>query len=283
VSGPDADLAESAWALLTALAEMEESDQPALGRARLGQALFEHGDLALAGQQFQAAVDLEPSYAAGHAYLGYTFSLLGEAELAVQHLEQSVVLDPEYPLPYYFLGMHYARQGWWITARDVLTEAHDLDPSNPAICAAVAETYIRAQDPLYAVAERWLHVAVSNAPEDVRFHLLLAHFYVDYVIDPRVRGVAVAQVAVDLAPENSEAHETLGWAYYLSSSADLALEPLARARALAPQEPRIYFRLGEVYRALGRRKDAIESYQRAVDLDWNGPIGKKASLALQGR
>ncbi|MBN1581613.1 MAG: tetratricopeptide repeat protein [Anaerolineae bacterium] len=281
VSGPDLTLTEKAGVLLAALYRLKQGDEPALARAKLGQALFEYGDLAPARQQFQSAVDIEPAYVDGHAYLGYVLSLIGEDEPAVRHLKRAISLEPTYPLPYYFLGMHYARQGWWITARDILVQAHDLDPSNPAVCAAVAETYIRSQDPSYGVAERWLHVAVDNAPQDVRFHLLLAHFYVDYGIDPGNLGVTVARVAIDLAPENGEAHETLGWAYYLAGNADLALKSLVQARQLEPLEPRIHYRLGEVYRALGRQEEAIASYQRAIDLDWNGSVGKKAHWALE--
>jgi tetratricopeptide (TPR) repeat protein len=279
--GPGPVLAANAQELLAALAGLKQGIDPALAMAKLGQALFEAGDLVLARQQFQRAVDLEPAYVDGHAYLGYVLSLLGEAELAAQHLTRAIELEPTYPLPYYFQGMHYAHRGWWITARDVLVQAHDLDPTNPAICVAVAETYLQAQDPLYAAAERWLHAAVDNAPDDMRFHLLLAHFYVDYGIDPGLRGIAAAQMAVNLAPESSEAYETLGWAYHLSGKPDLALEPLLRAQALAPSEPRIDYRLGQVYDALGQRKPAVAYYQRAMDLDWDGTIGTKALRALE--
>ncbi len=277
VSGPDGALGARAQAFVVAL--RGQDDEPALFRAKLGQVLFERGDLVLAQRQFRDAVELEPAYVDAHAYLGYVSSLLGDTDAALDHLERAIALEPAWPLPYYFLGMHYARQGWWITARDVLVQAHDLAPANPAICAAVAETYLQAQNSYYAAAESWLHAAVDNAPDDVRFHLLLARFYVDYGIDPGVRGVAVAQVAVDLAPENSAAHETLGWALYLAGNPDLALEPLRRAQQLAPDEPRIAYRLGEVYRALGQSQKAVRFYQQAIDLDWYGVVGDKARRA----
>jgi len=243
--------------------------------------LMRHGDLSLARKQFETAVSIEPEYVDGHAYLGHVLSLLGETELAIQHLERATALEPGYVLPRYFLGMHYVRQGWFVTARTVLEEAHDLDPSNPAICAAVADTHIRGKGPHYAVAERWLHAAVDNAPDDVRFHLLLAHFYVDYAVDPAVRGLAVAKYAVSLAPQNSEAQETLGWAHHLAANPDQALKALNTARELTPDEPRIYYRLGEVYRAVGQQNMARQLYQQAIDLDWNGPIGAKARRAMQ--
>jgi tetratricopeptide (TPR) repeat protein len=283
--GPDQELAAAAGRLVAVLGGLERAaggtaDERALAQARLGEALLRYGDLALARRAFETAVELSPEYVDGHAYLGHVLSLSGESAAAVQHLERAIALEPAYPLPHYFLGMHYARRGWWLTARDILVQAHDLDPENPAICVAVGETYLRAERADYAVAERWLRVAVDLAPDDVRFHLVLAHFYVDALVDPAVRGIAVAQVAVQMAPENPEAQETLGWAYYLAGQPDLALDPLRRAWELAPEEARILYRLGEVYRALGQPALAQRFYQAAVDRDWNGPIGERARRAM---
>jgi Flp pilus assembly protein TadD len=221
-----------------------------------------------------------PAYADGHAYLGHVSSLLGEQDRAERYLTQAIALAPDHPLPRYFLGMHYLRRGWTFTGRDVLLQAYELDPENPAICAAVADTYLREDPPFYGAAERWLMAAVSNAPEDVRFQLLLAHLYVDYNIDPGVRGVITALQAIRLAPESSEALETLGWAYHLGGRPSAALDPLLRARDLSPETARIHYRLGEVYRALDRVELARASYRQAIDLDWQGIVGARARDAL---
>jgi tetratricopeptide (TPR) repeat protein len=225
----------------------------------------------------------QPTNAEAHAYLGHVLSTLGEQESAVYHLEKAIALDPDYVLPRYFLGMHFVRNGWQVTGRDILLEAHDVAPDDPGICAAVADTHLREGGPSLAAAERWLHAAVDRAPGDVRFHLLLAHFYVDQMVDPGQRGVAVAKVAVRLAPESNEAHETLGWAYHLGGDSLTALEHLYQARDLAPGRAQVHYRMGEAYRTLGRIPEAMEAYQHAIDLDWNGPIGKRARAAMEDR
>jgi tetratricopeptide (TPR) repeat protein len=289
--GPDPLLAEGAERLALALRSLDADEgqvDPALSRARLGEALYRHGELEAARRQFEAALALEPEYVDAHAYLGHVLSLLGEGQAAVEHLEGAIVLEPGYTLPRYFLGMHYARRGWHVTAREVLVQAHDLEPGNPAICAAVADTYLSGAESWYAVAERWLKAAVDNAPHDARFHLLLARFYVERGIDPGLRGVAVAQVAVDLAPQSSGALETLGWAYHLGGRSARALEPLQRALELAADGPgaqgitsaRIHYRLGEVYRVTGQPELARQHLQAAIDLDWKGPIGERARQSM---
>ena len=239
--GPDRPLADRASRLTLALNRLiqgEGSGDLARAQAELGEALYHHGDLELARHWFESALALEPGFVEAHAYLGQVLSLLGDAGAAVEHLERAIALNPAYTLPRYFLGMHYVRLGWWVTGREILEQAHDLDPDDPALCAAIADAHLRGDTPWYDVAEQWLQAAVDRAPGDPRFRLLLAQFYVVRGIDPGVRGVAAAQAAIDLAPESGEAHETLGWAYHLSGQSGRALESLLRALELAPSEPR---------------------------------------------
>jgi tetratricopeptide (TPR) repeat protein len=131
------------------------------------------------------------------------------------------------------------------------------------------------------VAEQWLLAAAAHAPDDVAFELLLAHLYVERGLDPGGRGVATAHAAVDLAPENAEAHETLGWAYYLSGQPALAVGPLEHALTLE-QSARVHYRLGEAYRALGQTDEAHSRLQAALDLDWHGVVGERARARLAG-
>jgi tetratricopeptide (TPR) repeat protein len=87
---------------------------------------------------------------------------------------------------------------------------------------------------------------------------------------------------VDLAPENAEAVETLGWAYHLAGQSALAVGPLERALQVA-RSARVHYRLGEVYRALGQVEEARGHLQAAVDLDWTGMVGERARETLASR
>jgi tetratricopeptide (TPR) repeat protein len=280
IEGPDTELGNEARQVVAALSMIEQGSDPAFAWAKLGQALLGGDDLAVARLAFERALSLAPAYADAHAYLGHVLSMLGEGQDAEAHLETAIALAPDHVLGYYFLGMHDVRKGWLVTGRSVLFEGHEAAREDAAICAAVADTYLRAEVIDYAAVERWLDAAVDRAPDDIRFHLLLAHLYVDYNLDPGVRGVAVAKFALELEPNNVEALETLGWAYYLSGAPRQALEPLLRARSLAPQDAQVIYRLGATYRALGDVELASEAYQQAVDLDWGGPIGARARDAL---
>ncbi len=280
VDGPDAARSDQMAGLILSLRQVVQDEQSATNWATLGEALFRRGELELARQGFEQALLRDPAYAQAHAYLGYTLSLLGQPQTAEQHLEQAIALYPDDPLVLYFLGMHHARRGRWLTARRLLEQAYDLDPTNPALCAAIADTYLRSNDLNYAAAERWLHTATLLAPDDVGFHLLLARFYINLRVDPTGRGLSSAQRAAELTPQDAEAHELSGQAYLLAARPDLALPHLLQAQTLSPDRVQIYYRLGQAWSALGQVAHAQEAYQQAVDLDWNGPIGALARNAL---
>ncbi|MFN2131350.1 MAG: tetratricopeptide repeat protein [Anaerolineae bacterium] len=282
IEGPDKTLGGEAAQVVAALAMVEGGSEPAFAWARLGQALLGSDELSVARLAFERSLSLAPAYADAHAYLGHVLGAQGEEREAVAHLETAIALAPDHVLGYYFLGMLYVHKGWLVTGRSVLFEGHDAAPEDAAICAAVADTYLRAEEIDYAAAERWLHAAVDRAPDEIRFHLLLAHFYVDYNIDPGLHGIAVAEFALELDPDNVEALETLGWAHYLSGTPRQALDPLLRARSLAPHSAQVCYRIGATYQALGEAELAREAYQQAVDLDWSGTIGARARDALAG-
>jgi Flp pilus assembly protein TadD len=73
----------------------------------------------------------------------------------------------------------------------------------------------------------------------------------------------------------------LGWAYHLGSKPNAALEPMLRAEELDPHNPRIQYRLGEIYRALGQAGNATAAYEQAIDLDWGGTMGERARKAIE--
>jgi cytochrome c-type biogenesis protein CcmH/NrfG len=56
---------------------------------------------------------------------------------------------------------------------------------------------------------------------------------------------------------------------------------MSRAEELDPTNPRVQYRLGEIYRALGQAENATAAYQRAIDLDWGGTVGERARKAIE--
>jgi tetratricopeptide (TPR) repeat protein len=142
----------------------------------------------------------------------------------------------------------------------------------------LAQAYL--EEPDYVAAEGWFRAAVQREPEDARFQLFLAQFYVDHVYKVKEEGVAAALRAVELDPESAVAHDVLGWAYHLTGRWRQANTHLQRALALEPDLARAHYHLGALYATGGDVQAAQREYQRAIDLDSEGFYRQRAERAL---
>jgi tetratricopeptide (TPR) repeat protein len=156
--------------------------------------------------------------------------------------------------------------------------AYDLDAKNPAFAVEIAETH--RDENAYEYAEIWMKEAVRVAPGDIRFRILLAQFYVDAEYKIEEEGLPLAQSLVSEVPQNAQARDTLGWAYFLIGDLDQAYLEVARALALDPGLARAYVHMGTLLEARGQIAQAVQHYHRAVELDPHGFFGEFAQRAL---
>ncbi|HHL21728.1 MAG TPA: tetratricopeptide repeat protein [Aliiroseovarius sp.] len=264
--------------MLTVLEAVRAAPDPARADLLLGAAFLQRGKLALARRHFERRLAAAPDDAETLAYLGHTLDRQGETAAAGETLRRAVELDPDSALAYYFLGLHERLVGNLADAQAALWQAYLRDRENAALRAEMAETFVALSD--YASAEEWYQGAVEVAADDIEFHLLLVHFYLDHLYRVVEGGLPAAQAAVELAPADARAHDLLGWAYYLSGDAAAGEKSLRRALELDPRLVSAHYHLGRLYAALGQRDLARDHLQRAADLDTEGFFRAGAEAAL---
>jgi len=264
--------------MLAVLEAVRAEPDPTRTDLLLGAAFLQRGELTLARRHLERQVAVTPDGVEALVYLGHTLDLLGETAAAGEMLRQAVELDPDSAPAYYFLGLHHRLVGNLTDALAALWEAHLRDPENAAQRVEMAETFVELGD--YASAEEWYRGAVEVAPDDIEFHLLLVHFYLDHLYRVEEGGLPAAQAAVDLAPEDARAHDLLGWAYYLSGDAVAGEQSLLRALELDPNLVDAHYHLGRLYVTLGRWEQAREHLRRAADLDTRGYFRARAEEIL---
>jgi protein O-GlcNAc transferase len=264
----------------TALSALDEAaaapDRPS-ALIRLGVLCLRLDELSLAKRAFAAAAAETPTYAEAYAYLGRTKALRGEP--ALDDFRAALALEPDLVLGHYFLGSYYRAQGLNDLAEGEFWAAYRQDPDNAALCSAIASVYV--DQGRYDSAEEWLAAAVERAPQDPAFQLLLAHFYVDRMYRVQEKGIEAAARAVELAPQSAEAHDLLGWAYFLVDDFANAEGSLRRALDLDGYFAPAHYHLGAVLEARRDRSGARASYLRAADLDTTGYYRQRAEFALR--
>ncbi len=267
--------------MLAVLEAVDAEPDPARRDLLLGAAFMQRDELALARRHLERSVARDPASAEAHAYLGHSLDLLGETVAAGRLLERALALEPDSALAHYFLGSHHLRLGRVDAAKDALWQALLRDPDNAAFCIEMAEAF--AREPDYARAAEWYQAAAEAEPEDLRFQLLLAQFYVDHLYRVKEEGVAAAEAAVALAPSDALAHDLLGWAYQLAGRPVESEDALRRALELDPGLASAHYHLGSLYARAPTMQDVARQHlRRAADLDTHGYYRARAEMLLAG-
>lgn len=149
--------------------------------------------------------------------------------------------------------------------RDALARLEDSTPQSTdlaVLTAGMGLAYTRLDRPHDAenAFERALTLAPEN-PQVLRtfaYSLSLRRTQLDRALD-------LARRAVDRAPSNALAHDTLGWVYFQRDNPEAAHPHLQRALDADPPSARILEHAGDVAHALGNDASARTYWQKALD------------------
>ncbi len=266
---------ELAGQVLAVLQSPGAAGDPTYAATLIGRTLFTAEEWALAVHHFERALSFggDRGIPELYAYLGYAWGRMGCAECgekALAYLERAVQETPDSAVAYTLLGLYYDQQGQNAAARAAYEQAYDLDPTNPALCVEIGQTW--AVEGRYVAAEIWLREAVALRPDDPQLWETLARFYLDnnlYVAD---RGIEAVERLLELSPETATAHDLRAWAALEMGDYVTAQAHLNRALSLDPMQPSAHYHLGWFWLTQGQRTKAEEAFRRAVDLDTTGVV-----------
>lgn len=181
-------------------------------------------------------VQANPDLALAHASLGSALIRTtaerrdpAQIERARVALQRAIALDPEMAEAHVTLGNLYLEEGKRDLARSELKRARDLDGKSPDVYFALAQLY-RAED---RVADK----------------------------------EAAIQRAIDLAPDNWMYHNWRSMDFRDQGRNQQALDELAIAGRLMPDNPLVYNNMGVVNLRMRKFEDAIRAFQKSNELE----------------
>lgn len=215
-------------------------------RYRLGKVMLDKGDLNSAGSTFRQVLQLEPNNAAAHnglANLYYRQRMMAEA---MSEYQKSLQLDPNLADAHIDLGNVYFETGKYKEAASYFKRYTELEPREAAGYFLLAKAYQMQKD--------------STLFKE---------------------GIAAAEKAVRIDPQNDGAWYMLATFYRDGKMYPKALEAFQKALTLSPVDPDRWFEAGQVYvkaaTALQEAKDtvrakeyleqAIVCYEKRCELD----------------
>ncbi|MCA9270241.1 MAG: tetratricopeptide repeat protein, partial [Planctomycetales bacterium] len=116
-------------------------------------------------------------------------------------------------------------------------------------------------------AEEWLEQVLDEFPEDIGAMNDLGYLWCDQGKHLQ-RSLRMVQQAVAAEPDNAAYRDSLGWAHFRLGEYDLAVQELEGAAERLKETPDgvIMDHLGDAYTAAGRKQDAAQAYERAIEL-----------------
>jgi tetratricopeptide (TPR) repeat protein len=252
-------------------------DTPAEQLTEAGRALSAAGELQLAAEALQAALELDPQAAGTWSLLGQVRESLGQDGLP--EMEKALDLAPRDPQVQVMQGLFWLRRGDAKQARPYFVTAAALDPQNPVLQVAKADALARMGDLDGAYAA--YQGAIALAPGQADYWRLLANFSADYVYDVPGVGLSAALQAQALEPDDYETLITLGRVAFAQGQTATAGRFFSQAFEVDPTQAAAPLYLAIVAIQQGQSEAAHQLIEHILLIDPYGAYGQRARLLLQ--
>jgi protein O-GlcNAc transferase len=239
---------------------------------RAGTAALNHNDLTAAQSDFEQVIRLMPSAEPAHVALGIVFANRGHLQEAIHQYQLALSLRKSDTTAQLNLGIAYQRIGQPAKAIALFTQMesdarlHHQSLSAPAL-SAYAHALAAAGNLARAAIE--MKAAVQADPRNPQLHDELGSIYAQQASWESARKEFAA--AIELDSQLPAPHLHLGLALQALHQPD-SLSQMEQAHALAADNPTITLELALAYQRANRAEDAIDLFQKILDIDPSNDI-----------
>jgi serine/threonine-protein kinase len=191
---------------------------------------------------------------------------------AIREFERAIARDPQYTPAYTGLADSYCIFGFYggistraafARAREAAEKALQLDPdsSDVHVSLALVEHYYGWD---FRREERELRRAIELAPRSAAPYSwlgLLLSFTRRYA-----EGLDMASRATKLEPLSANAQTNVAWDFFVQKKYEDAVGELRRALHIDPNAPYPLWAIGLTYQLMGRFKESIVNFEKAVEI-----------------
>jgi len=229
----------------------------------LGRVLLRSNDAAGAEEQFRAAIALRGDSTPAH--LGLASALLAEKkyQVATDALAEYLKLNPA------DRSAHFDRASALLNLNRYDDALAELDLSDAG--GAPTGEALKMRGEIYMQQKKWkeagdvLKQAVSVAPQDPELAEWIGH--VDIELRDYPSAVRILEQVYARNQQDADALRDLADAFYLNENYSAALDAMDRLAKLETPKPGSWFVRAICYDKLSRKAEAIEAYQKFLDLD----------------
>lgn len=230
-------------------------------QALLAEVELKQGELARAQKRARDIVSQHPTRAVGHSLLGDVASVRRQYPAALASYQRAYQLEPSSDAVVRQLRVMALQPGsaGHANAPTLAQSWLSQHPRDLPVQKALADHHARKGD--FALARTAYEQALSSAPGDAEVLNNLANVLIRL---KDAGAIAMAEKAVARRPDNANAIDTLGWALFQGGQAERALAHLRDARLRQPGSGEIRYHLAAVLAQTGRRTEAREELEAAL-------------------
>lgn len=179
-----------------------------------------------------------------------------------EHFARAVELDPDFALAHLYLAQTAATPSDMFPA---LRRAVELAGRVSAAEAHVIRAFEAGVNSQPEVQREHLEALVKLFPDEERGHYRLGNFH--YSRQEWPEAIAAYEAAIRINPEFAPAYNQLGYSLRNLGRLDEASKAFCTYMKLVPDEPNPYDSHAELLLLMGRYRDAIAEYQRALAIN----------------
>lgn len=258
---------------------------------------FRAGELEKAASLAQRVIARDPSAVHGHMILGVIAAQNNDWEVSNRHFLTILRLDPSNPFGYFYLGQAKLYQQQWAQAVSYFTKAMERqypdrerlavelamaqnEAGNPPQALQTLATIEAPSDPrqgaqyfgVTAFAQGKLgrlSEAIENARRAIQLDDSNVHYW-DFLVDLLIKTDQAPQALSEAIraqrkfPDNADTQFLFALANHHVVESPLSKVALRNLREAEPNDPRVPFAEGLLYRKQGQTEKAIAAFQRAA-------------------
>lgn len=238
-------------------------EEPAYQLVSAGQALAAVDEWRLAAHAFEKAATLRPDYPEAWFYWGEALQHLPDPpQDPLETLQRGLSLDQESALGNFFLGLYWQRIGSHAVALDFFAVVETLWPDRVDVLVEQGKS-LAALGELDAAYLKY-QTAVELNPREPDYYRTLAEFCLVYSYQIRETALPAGRLAVQLGPQDPANLDVLGQVLLALEDEMNAINLYQRALEIDPTYALASYHLGIVYSAQEETELAVYYLNQAV-------------------
>ncbi|MBT4484289.1 MAG: tetratricopeptide repeat protein [Candidatus Latescibacteria bacterium] len=194
------------------------------------------------------------------------FMDMGLYDDAIAIYEWLLPLDPQNIRYLLRLGQIYSEAEEYKKAEETILKIREIDPENIGYLTQLSLVYDLSDQ--IKKAEKALLKVLDIDPDNALTLNNLAYMYIER--DMKLsKAIKMVIRALEIQPQNGAYHDTLGWGYYKKGKYSKAKEHIEKALKWEDTDGKgiIYDHYGDICAKLDLKKEAIDAYRKAIEMD----------------